>query len=103
MPVAATTSLRFPLTLGSLLLLIGLAIAAIPRMADPLAADACLDRGGSYDYTLGQSDMFRRHPYVPWFKRTHNSSFVLVGVVLVSAGIGVFAVGLRHRAAGTRA
>ena len=103
MSVAAAKSLRFPLTLGSLLLLIGLAIAAIPRMAEFLAADACLDRGGRYDYTLGQCDMFRSHPYVPWFKRTHNWSFVFVGVVLVSAGIGVFAVGLRHRASGTRA
>ncbi len=52
-----------------------------------LAVDACLDRGGSFNYVAGQCDLIENHTYVA-FSARHGLAVALsvVAAALLSAG-----------------
>ena len=82
------------LSVGRLALLLSLVL--LPILSVPVgeffAADACLNRGGSFDYVLSRCDMVEGHAYLPVLPRWRSwldgptvglSLFLLVGAVLL--------------------
>ena len=53
-----------------------------PLVSDVLAADQCLDSGGSFDYVRSVCDMGETHPYVPLLDR---QGFRVVGAIVFVA------------------
>lgn len=49
---------------------------------DALAADACLDSGGSFDYIHTRCDTARNHPFVPFIVR-HPYAIGIAGALTV--------------------
>jgi hypothetical protein len=87
--------------LGVAMILIGIVLpapAVVSYTSEFLAVDACLDGGGSYDYSRGECDHGSNHPYLPFSSR-HP---LLVGSfsALSFAGLAMVTIGavLRRRA-----
>jgi hypothetical protein len=74
----------------------GVFVVVRPRMAQFLAADRCLDHGGSYDYARGECDRVKNHPYIPWSKRPHDGMPAYAGGGLVVGGLVVLLLGRRR-------
>jgi len=74
-------------------MVIGIVVTFLPRLSESLAVDACLDRGGSYDYAQGTCDHVNNHLYVPWSERSHRHTPMLVGMVFILGGMVVLAFG----------
>ena len=54
-----------------------------------MAADNCLDMGGSFNYETQTCDFEKNHPYVP-FNTRHPNIFRIAGTVFI-VGIVLFA------------
>jgi hypothetical protein len=85
------------------LILVGIALplpAVVAYASEFIAVDRCLDGGGSYDYSRGECDQQRNHPYVPFASR--HPQLVSTFPTLALAGCGLVAVGgvLRRRGRG---
>jgi hypothetical protein len=91
-------------TAARLILLAAVVITALAwrPVTTWLAADACLDAGGSYDYTLSRCDHEQSHPgsdgSIVLFRNMGIP--VVIGVLAVAALIGVFVRQDRRRGAG---
>src|SRR5512136_2439542 len=83
--------------IGVVLILVGLAVPGIPYVIEALAADRCLDRGGSYDYEHAQCDLLQNHPFIPFTKRHPLLPFAGLSAALL--GSGALALRLRKRPA----
>lgn len=82
--------------LGALLLFVA-AWALIPILGELCAVDACLDRGGSFDYLASECSSVITHPYIPFLQRR---GFQLVaGVLFASAAVSALTGAVRARAA----
>jgi len=77
--------------IGSVALLL-LAICSYRYLSDGAAVDACLDRGGSYDYSAMKCDTQRSHEYVSYSARhPHDKtvSMIALGALVVCVtGLG---------------
>ena len=74
------TSIRLS---GIALLLVAAAVAFLP-LRSFVEADSCLDAGGSFDYSKGQCDFQKSHPY----ENRHLSSPIALGVGVLFALAG---------------
>lgn len=77
----------FVLALVALLSPLGLSLY------EAVSVDACLDRGGSYDYRLAACDFNDSHPYVPFLER--HILVTTLGLVLC-LGLNGFALLMRR-------
>ena len=78
------------LALVALLTLLGL------YLREGVSIDACLDRGGSYNYRLAECDFNDMHPYAPFLER--HVLITMFGLVLVLALSGCGLLVPCHRA-----
>ena len=68
------------------LALAGLALG-LPVVSEFLAADACLDAGGSFNYVMSRCDHSTNHPYVGLGWR--NGFRILLSLTCISAGVTI--------------
>lgn len=66
---------RSAIVVGMLLL----GAVVVPYTREFLAADSCLDGGGSFDYTAGACDHDANHAYVPFTARHRAATPVFLG------------------------
>jgi hypothetical protein len=81
---------RWQLVIGAAVFLLAAALALL-QVVDFFQADACLDGGGSYDYSAGACDHENSHAFIAFYQTwTFWLSIVLgiVGSYLISLGSG---------------
>jgi len=71
-----------------LLAVAALVFLAAERVVEIFTVDACLDKGGSYDYVTGACDLNQKHPPVPYIKR-HPETGVAASLAVVAALLSV--------------
>jgi hypothetical protein len=68
------------------LLLLATALGLLwPSMSGFFAVDACLDRGGSYNYSIDACDYEVSHPYAP----VSRTPYLWAALVAAAAGFGL--------------
>ena len=89
--------------LGLSIIVTGLALPA-PAVAlfawELVAADRCLDAGGSFDYACGECDMLASHPFVPFGVR--HPGLVATFPALAAGGVVLVVLGGIVRARASR-
>jgi hypothetical protein len=78
----------------------GLLLPLAPRVAEFVAVDVCLDRGGSYDYQRSSCDFSVSHPFIPWSSRQHSPVPLVCGALASLAAVGLLLRARSHRPPG---
>ena len=80
--------------IGIALMIFGVALTAVVAYqfgSEYLAADTCLDQGGSFNYSILECDKQVNHPFVP-FRERHplSGALFLFGALLTVAGAALY-------------
>lgn len=77
--------------IGLTLMILGVAVLAPIAhdfVSEYLAADTCLDQGGSFNYSELECDSSMSHPYVPYMERHSFAALLLpFAGLLIMAGV----------------